>query len=366
MTAPVLEARDLSISFGGLRAVDDVSFAAERNRITTIIGPNGAGKSTLFNLISGALRPQSGAVFVEGVEYTGAPPYRMQAAGVARSFQITNLFFDLPVAENLRLAAQVLEPAAQLLAADLSERHRAARVWPSCSSVSASPTRRDLRSAQLSHGEQRRLEVAVALAGKPKVLLLDEPTQGMSHGDTEDTAALIRSLAAEVTVLLIEHDIGLVMNLSDHVIVMHQGQQARRGYAGIRARQSRGAGRLFRTRLTMLAIEDLHTHYGASHVVQGIDLAVRRRRGGRRVRTQRRRQDHAAQDHRRLDRASRGEIRLRRRAHRRRRADRICRLGVGFVPEDRRIFPGLTVEENLTLGFLQVPRRSRRRTTRRR
>ncbi len=109
MTAPVLEARDLSISFGGLRAVDGVSFAAERNRITTIIGPNGAGKSTLFNLISGALRPQSGAVFVEGVECTGAPPYRMLAAGVARSFQITNLLFDLPVAENLRLAAQVLE-----------------------------------------------------------------------------------------------------------------------------------------------------------------------------------------------------------------------------------------------------------------
>ena len=111
MTAPVLEARDLSISFGGLRAVDGVSFAAARNRITTIIGPNGAGKSTLFNLISGALRPQSGAVFVEGVECTGAPPYRMLAAGVARSFQITNLLFDLPVAENLRLAAQVLEPA---------------------------------------------------------------------------------------------------------------------------------------------------------------------------------------------------------------------------------------------------------------
>jgi branched-chain amino acid transport system ATP-binding protein len=136
MTAPVLEARDLSISFGGLRAVDGVSFAAARNRITTIIGPNGAGKSTLFNLISGALRPQSGAVFVEGVECTGAPPDRMLAAGVARSFQITNLLFDLPVAENLRLAAQVLErPAASR-----------APVWPSCWSVSASPARRGLRS----------------------------------------------------------------------------------------------------------------------------------------------------------------------------------------------------------------------------
>ena len=145
MTAPVLEARDLSISFGGLRAVDGVSFAAARNRITTIIGPNGAGKSTLFNLISGALRPQSGAVFVEGVECTGAPPYRMLAAGVARSFQITNLLFDLPVAENLRLAAQVLERPRSYWR-PISGAASRAPVWPSCWSVSASPARRGLRS----------------------------------------------------------------------------------------------------------------------------------------------------------------------------------------------------------------------------
>jgi branched-chain amino acid transport system ATP-binding protein len=224
MTAPVLEARDLSISFGGLRAVDRVSFAAERNRITTIIGPNGAGKSTLFNLISGALRPQAGAVFVEGIEYTGSPPYRMQAAGVARSFQITNLLFELPVAENLRLAAQVLEPARMSWLPISASRHARARVAELLERFGLAE-KAGLAVAQLSHGEQRRLEVAVALAGKPKVLLLDEPTQGMSHGDTEDTAALIKSLAAEVTVLLIEHDIGLVMNLSDHVIVLHQGKK---------------------------------------------------------------------------------------------------------------------------------------------
>jgi len=110
IATPVLEVRDLSISFGGLRAVDHVSLAVARNRITTVIGPNGAGKSTLFNLISGALKPHSGAVMVEGADLTGAPPYRLQSAGVARSFQITNLFFELSAAENLRLAAQVLEP----------------------------------------------------------------------------------------------------------------------------------------------------------------------------------------------------------------------------------------------------------------
>jgi branched-chain amino acid transport system ATP-binding protein len=235
VTTPVLEARELSISFGGLRAVDDITFAAERYRITTIIGPNGAGKSTLFNLISGALRPQSGAVFVEGVEYTGSPPYRMHAAGVARSFQITNLLFDLPVAENLRLAAQVLEPVRKYWLPISASGMANARVTELLERFGLAD-KAGLSVAQLSHGEQRRLEVAVALAGKPKVLMLDEPTQGMSHGDTEHTAALIRSLAAEVTVLLIEHDIGLVMNLSDHVIVMHQGKKLAEGTpASVRA-----------------------------------------------------------------------------------------------------------------------------------
>jgi branched-chain amino acid transport system ATP-binding protein len=228
MTAPVLETRGLSVRFGGLRAVGDVSFTAQRNRITTIIGPNGAGKSTLFNLISGALRPHAGSVMVEGVDFTGAPPHRLQAAGVARSFQITNLFFELPVAENLRLAAQVLEAPGKTWLPIAASRTASARVAELLERFGLGE-KAGLAVAKLSHGEQRRLEVAVALACRPKVLMLDEPTQGMSHGDTEDTATLIRSLAAEVTVLLIEHDIGLVMSLSDHVIVMHQGQKLAEG-----------------------------------------------------------------------------------------------------------------------------------------
>jgi branched-chain amino acid transport system ATP-binding protein len=228
MTAPVLEIRDLSIRFGGLRAVDHVSFRVARNRITTIIGPNGAGKSTLFNLISGAMKPHAGQVLVEGADYTGAPPYRLQAAGLARSFQITSLFFGLSVAENLRLAAQILEPMRNLW-----RPVRACRAARARSEVLltrfALTGKANALVGELSHGEQRRLEVAVALACRPKVLLLDEPTQGMSHGDTADTAALIRSLVADVTVLLIEHDIGLVMSLSDHVMVMHQGQKLAEG-----------------------------------------------------------------------------------------------------------------------------------------
>jgi branched-chain amino acid transport system ATP-binding protein len=228
MTAPILEIRDLSVSFGGLRAVDDVSFEIARNRITTVIGPNGAGKSTLFNLISGALRPRNGQVLIEGIDFTGEPPYRMQAAGLARSFQITNLFFELSVGENLRLAAQILEPLSLAWRPVRASHLAQARVDELLNRFGLADKAR-YPAGKLSHGEQRRLEVAVALACKPKILLLDEPTQGMSHGDTQETAALIKSLAADVTVLLIEHDIGLVMTLSDHVIVMHQGQKLAEG-----------------------------------------------------------------------------------------------------------------------------------------
>src|SRR5262245_32009444 len=224
MTTPVLETRALSMRFGGLRAVDNLSFKVEPHSITTIIGPNGAGKSTIFNLISGALRPLSGQVLIDGVDRTGAPPYRIQQAGVGRSFQITNLFFELPVAENLRLAAQVLEPANKLWRPTAAGREARGRVNELLERFGlADKAHRFV--AQLSHGEQRRLEVAVALAGKPRLLMLDEPTQGMSHGETEDTALLIRSLTREATVLLIEHDIGLVMSLSVRVVVMNQGQK---------------------------------------------------------------------------------------------------------------------------------------------
>jgi branched-chain amino acid transport system ATP-binding protein len=232
---PAVELKDLRKSFGKTEIIRGTSLVVAAGERVAIIGPNGAGKSTLFNLISGALRPQSGAVFVEGVECTGAPPYRMLAAGVARSFQSTNLLFDLPVAENLRLAAQVLERPRKYWQPISRSRVAGARVSELLERFGLAG-KAGLAVAQLSHGEQRRLEVAVALAGRPKVLMLDEPTQGMSHGDTQDTAALIRSLAAEVTVLLIEHDIGLVMNLSDHVIVMHQGRKLAEGTpASVRA-----------------------------------------------------------------------------------------------------------------------------------
>jgi len=225
---PILEVSDLGVAFGGIRAVDGVSFAAEPNAITTIIGPNGAGKSTLFNLISGSIRPHSGRVVLRGVDRTGCPPHLMQRAGLGRSFQITNLFFELTVFENLRLAAQRLEPARGFLLPVGRSDRALARVGTLIDRFALHAKTGELAGA-LSHGEQRRLEIAVALAAEPSILLLDEPTQGMSHADTADTAKLIRDLAADVSILLIEHDIGVVMDISDHIVVMHQGRKLAEG-----------------------------------------------------------------------------------------------------------------------------------------
>lgn len=224
----MLDINGLGVSFGALLAVNDLSFSAPRGKITSVIGPNGAGKSTLFNLVSGALSPQRGRVSFAGKDVTGWPTHKLLAAGLSRSFQITNLFFELSVYENLRLASQVLEPIARALlpiGRSTVARDRAEELLERFS-LSGKATE---LAGHLSHGEQRRLEIAMALACRPKMLLLDEPTQGMSHGDTQATAAMIKGLAGDLTILLIEHDIDVVMDLSDQVIVMHQGAKLAEG-----------------------------------------------------------------------------------------------------------------------------------------
>lgn len=224
----VLRTENLGIAFGGLKAVDGVSLSAKANGITTVIGPNGAGKTTLFNLISGALMPGQGQVYLGGRDVTRLGPADLQRAGLARSFQITNLFFEMTVRENLRLAAQRLEPTRRMLRPPRMTDRAAQKVTALIDRFELGP-KAHAQVGALSHGEQRRLEIAMCLASEPKVLMLDEPTQGMSHSDTEDTARMIRGLTEDVSVLLIEHDIGLVMEISDHVMVMHQGQNLAEG-----------------------------------------------------------------------------------------------------------------------------------------
>ena len=224
----VLEVRDLSVRFGALMAVSGVTFDVAPGHITSLIGPNGAGKSTLFNLVSGAIRPIGGSVRFDGVDVTGEPAQRLVRRGLSRSFQITNLFAELTVVENLRLGAQILEPRSRSLLPPRFSRLAQARVEELIERFELADRATDL-AGTLSHGEQRRLEIAVAVACRPKLLLLDEPTQGMSHTDTLETAEIIRGLSRDLTIVLIEHDIDLVMTLSDHVVVLHQGKKLAEG-----------------------------------------------------------------------------------------------------------------------------------------
>jgi branched-chain amino acid transport system ATP-binding protein len=220
----MIKVRGLSKAFGGLRAVSDLSFETATRRITSIIGPNGAGKSTAFNLISGSVKPDSGTVELDGRDITGKPPYVLARIGVARSFQTSNLFFGLSALENVRLACQGLEPRKSYLSrlrTDSRVRSRAQALLEQFGLAD----RADELVRNLSHGDQRRIEIAVCMALAPRLLMLDEPTQGMSPAETAEFDALIKSLAGTVTILLIEHDIDLVMSLSDHVIVMHQGEK---------------------------------------------------------------------------------------------------------------------------------------------
>ena len=220
----MIKVTNLSKAFGALRAVHELSFEAAPRRITSIIGPNGAGKSTAFNLIAGTLRPDAGRVELDGQDVTGAPSYKLARLGVARSFQITNLFFGLSVLENVRLACQsrarrarylvrldrLTEPAAR--AAELLEEFALAE-------------RADERVGNLSHGDQRRVEIAVAMALAPKLLMLDEPTQGLSVEETGQAVEVLSGLLAEgnMSVLLVEHDMEVVFRLAQRITVLHRG-----------------------------------------------------------------------------------------------------------------------------------------------
>ena len=174
--------------------------------------------------MSGALQPDSGRVEMDGRDITGQPPYALSRIGLARSFQISNLFFGLSALENVRLACQSLEkPSSYLVRLDRLSRPRV-RAQAMLEEFGLQDRAGEL-VRNLSHGDQRRVEIAVCMALEPKLLMLDEPTQGMSPVETAEFDALIKSLAGRVTILLIEHDIDLVMSLSDHVIVMHQGEK---------------------------------------------------------------------------------------------------------------------------------------------
>jgi branched-chain amino acid transport system ATP-binding protein len=222
--APLLALERLSRRFGALAAVNAVSLSIAARERRAIIGPNGAGKTTLFNLITGHLAPSAGRVLLAGAPITGLAPHAVARRGLARSFQRNNLFPRLAVLENLRLAAAADGRGSwNLLGAVSRLRAPIARARETAEAVGLAD-RLDVPAGALSYGEQRQLEIGLALAIRPRLLLLDEPTAGMSPEETVRMTRMLEGLPREVTLLIIEHDMDVVASLADRVTVLHYGE----------------------------------------------------------------------------------------------------------------------------------------------
>ena len=219
----LLRTEKLTRSYGSLLAVDRVNVVVRQGELRSIIGPNGAGKTTFFRLISGEVGPTSGRIWFRGRDVTGLAQHVMARLGVGKSYQITNIFPHLSVLENVRVAVQGHARSfdfwsrAERLA---PVRERAVDLLRTVGLAGKA----ERLAAHLSHGEKRHLELAIALAADPVLLLLDEPTAGMSPEETDETIVLIRELAAGRTIVLVEHKMKLVMKISDRITVLHQGQ----------------------------------------------------------------------------------------------------------------------------------------------
>ena len=209
--------------FGGLNALNNVSMSVPRGQIRAIIGPNGAGKSTFFNCLTGVLHPTGGRIVFDGGEITGLPPHRISQKAIARSYQITNILPGATVLENVRIAVQSRHHSWSLLRHHRAFQDVIAQARGVLASVGLAEKEEELAS-NLSHGEQRNLEIGIALGTEPKLLCLDEPTAGMSVTETHATVELIRRIAANLTIMIVEHDMEVVMGLAHTITVLHYGE----------------------------------------------------------------------------------------------------------------------------------------------
>ncbi|HYA04250.1 MAG TPA: ABC transporter ATP-binding protein [Xanthobacteraceae bacterium] len=212
----------MSVRFGGLTALSDLNFEMARGEIRAIIGPNGAGKSTFFNCLTGVLRPSAGRIVFNGEDITGLPSNAISQKGIARSYQITNILPNASALENVRVAAQSRRHGWNMVRhhgafADINSKAEAA-----LHAVGLLGKAEELAS-NLSHGEQRNLEIGIALATEPHLLCLDEPTAGMSAAETGETMELVRRIAKDLAILIVEHDMEVVMELADRITVLHYG-----------------------------------------------------------------------------------------------------------------------------------------------
>ncbi|HYG87143.1 MAG TPA: branched-chain amino acid ABC transporter ATP-binding protein/permease [Azospirillum sp.] len=358
----------ISKSFGGIQAVADVSFAVKDRTIHALIGPNGAGKTTVFNLISGMFRPGQGQVKLRGHVISGLEPHAICQGGLARSFQITNLFPDLTVEENIRLAAQARHGARRnpwTPAARFEEINAETRSVLDFMGLTG--TEKAL-AGSLSYGGQRLVDMGLALASKPSILLLDEPLAGLAAAERERISGLIQRIAQHIPVLIVEHDIDRVFGFADAVTVMNQGRVLVDGTVED-ARTDRRVQEVYigsgtsaitqRPRIeaaaseVVLRLEDINVFYGKSHIINDVSLDV-----------------HAGEIVALLGRNGAGKSTLLKGiigvappasgalhydgrnlvGHS---APEISRLGIGYVPQGRGLFAGMTVAENLMLGRLR-------------
>ena len=223
MTAPLLAVENIGVKFGGFVALQGVTTEFRPGRVTSVIGPNGAGKSTFFNVLSGVLSPSTGAVRFKGQDLKGTRQHEFVHRGIARSYQITNIFPDLSVHENVRVAAQAGRSRYNIWTNRNRFDELDARADKALESVGLFAKRNETAKF-LAHGQQRALEIAIALISGPELLLLDEPTAGMGPEETKDMVALLERLAAERTILLVEHKMKMILGLSDRILVLHHGQ----------------------------------------------------------------------------------------------------------------------------------------------
>jgi branched-chain amino acid transport system ATP-binding protein len=365
---PLLRVNGLRKSFGSLTVADGIGFEVAPRRLHSIIGPNGAGKTTLFNMLTGILASDAGEIRFRGTDITGLPVHRRIALGLGRSFQIVSVFPHLTVFENVRLAVQARSPSRHAAWQDahaLEDVNR--RSWSLLDAVGLADRAGD-DCAALSHGGRRLLEIAVTLATDAELLLLDEPLAGLSEADRVQVSALIRRLADTHAVLLIEHDLDRVVTLSDRITVLHQGRLIADGepaevvrnpaviaaYLGAHGQRADAAApaapAIVQAEPPLLHVRGLVAGYGGSKVLDGIDFAVRPGealavlgRNGVGKTTLLRALTGTVP-------IGGGEIAFDGRSLRGLPPFAINRRGISLVPEGRRLFPNLTVTENLQIA----------------
>ena len=358
-----LAVTSLHKNFGAVRAVDNVTFTVGDGEFLALIGPNGAGKSTCFNLINGQLPPDSGAVSFDGRDIAGLPPREICRRGIARTFQIAATFGSMTVAENVQMALIAHAGATYKLWRPAASYHRA-RALELLAQVGMRDAA-DRPCSELAYGDVKRVELAIALASEPRLLLMDEPTAGMAPRERNALIALVKTLVVErgVSVLFTEHSMDVVFAFADRIVVMARGRLIADGDAQNDPRRSDGAAGLFRQRPNhrtrgqrrmtsppALAVEYLNAWYGAAQILYDVTFTVGRgevvalmgRNGAGKSTTMK-----AVMGL--MPRRS-GTVAVNGRDVSMLRPFEIARLGLGFVPEDRRIFSELTVAENLDAG----------------